>query len=350
MSDNSFKDRARRRQKATGSSYMRARREVDTAGAGGARAMVPESADAEQMLALLGLGSAGVDDIAALWAARELPVGTGEPVNLAPLLRVPLGLGAGGEPVWLDLKDEADGGAGPHLLQIGMTGSGKSVVQLSVLVGLCAQHSPDLLQLVLVDTKMGGSFEGFAHYPHTAAILGPDDCGNGGALMAVFDERREALAAAGVLGGIDRYRELRASAEGADLPALPEVIVVVDQFEMLQFEVAGFDRVLSWMFRRGRSLGIHVVAAGQGGGVRAVPELLDVARYMNARVVLRTSTAEVSMHLVGNADAYDLPRGVGLYSPEWGVEAQRFRGFFTSQDMIVDLGRRFAAAAAGTPE
>lgn len=349
MSDNSFKDRARRRQKATGSSYMRARREVDTAGAGGARAMVPESADAEQMLALLGLGSAGVDDIAALWAARELPVGTGEPVNLAPLLRVPLGLGAGGEPVWLDLKDEADGGAGPHLLQIGMTGSGKSVVLRSILVGLCAQHSPDLLQLVLVDAK-GGEFEDFADYPHTAALLGgPEDWDRcGAALMELVDDRARALDKAGAGGRIDRYRTLRAGAEGACLPALPDVIVAVDEFRVLQSEVAGFDRVLDRLMRSGRSLGIHVVAVGQGGDVRKSAELVA---YTNCRVVLRTSTAEDSQQLVGNADAYELPRGVGLYSPAPGVEAQRFRGFLMPYDLIVDLGRRFAAAAAaGTPE
>lgn len=340
MSDNSFKSKARRHQKSTGTSYMRARREVDRRGDTGEAGDVPALADAAQMLSVLGLGEASVDDIAALWAARELPVGTDERVNLGPLLRVPLGLGADGVPVWLDLKESADEGAGPHVLQVGKTGSGKSTVLRSMLAGLCAQHSPDLLQLVLVEAK-SGEFEDFAGYPHTAAVLGPaavmgpDDCGV--ALIELREERARALAAAGV-AHIRHYRELRASAEGADLPSLPTVVVVVDEFPVLQRTVAGCADVLDTLLRTGRSLGIHVVAVGQRGAGGSL---------INSRIVLRTLTAEDSHQVLGNADAHELPTGVGMYSPEPGAQAERFRGFLIPNELIRDLGRRFAAAAAG---
>lgn len=339
MSDNSFKGKIRRRQKDTGESYMRARRQVDNRSAGGEPAAIPETADATRMLSLLGLGKAEATDIAALWAARALPVGTNEPVNLASLLKVPIGLGANGAPVWLDLKDEADGGAGPHLTQVGTTGSGRTVVLRAMLVGLCAQHSPELLQMVLVDAK-GGAFEGFAEYPHTAAILGPDDCCD--ALRNLLDARSRALHAAGADGHLGRYRELRATTAGADLPALPDVIVVIDERRVLEHAVAGFSSVLSQLMRQGRSLGIHVIAGSEGDA----QEQSEVARHVNCRVALRTRTAEDAQQLMGNADAHKLPRGAGLYSPEWGVEPVRFRGFSISPDLIADLGSRFRAACA----
>ena len=78
------------------------------------------------MLSLLGIGNAAKLDVNALWAPRMLPVGTGEPVNLDPLLQVPIGLQPSGAPLMADLKDEADGGNGPHGLMIGMTGWGST--------------------------------------------------------------------------------------------------------------------------------------------------------------------------------------------------------------------------------
>ncbi|MCT7373365.1 FtsK/SpoIIIE domain-containing protein [Mycolicibacterium llatzerense] len=338
MSDNSFKGKARRQQRATGASYMRARREVDSRR--GEAGDVPGSADATQLLSLLGLGDAGVDDIAALWAARALPVGTGDRLNLGPLLRVPLGLGVGGVPVWLDLKEEADGGAGPHLLQVGETGSGKTALLRSMLAGLCLQHSPELLQLVLVEVK-AWEFDGFAGYPHTAAILRRDNCV--ASLDDLLDERARALAAAGV-DSFGDYRELRARPEGADLPALPIVLVVVDELTELHRSVAGFADLLDALLHPRRALGIHVVAVGQHGGVAVGSP--GSARTIDSRIALRLHSAPESYLLVGNSDAHELPVGVGLYSPKWGVEAERFRAFLVPTDLIGDLGRRFAEAAA----
>ena len=56
-------------------------------------------------------------------------------------LRVPIGVTATGEPLVFDLKDEAEGGMGPHGLMIGMTGSGKSQTLMSILLSLLTTHS-----------------------------------------------------------------------------------------------------------------------------------------------------------------------------------------------------------------
>ena len=47
-----------------------------------------------------------------------------------------------------DLKDEAEGGMGPHGLMIGMTGAGKSQTLMSILLSLLTTHSADRLVVI----------------------------------------------------------------------------------------------------------------------------------------------------------------------------------------------------------
>jgi DNA segregation ATPase FtsK/SpoIIIE, S-DNA-T family len=56
-------------------------------------------------------------------------------------LRVPIGVGSGGQPVDLDIKESAQGGMGPHGLVIGATGSGKSELLRTLVLGLALTHS-----------------------------------------------------------------------------------------------------------------------------------------------------------------------------------------------------------------
>ncbi|MFI5429967.1 FtsK/SpoIIIE domain-containing protein [Aeromicrobium sp. UC242_57] len=63
----------------------------------------------------------GVADPARLDLSRSW-----RPRSLRDLLRVPIGVGATGNTVVLDLKESAHGGMGPHGLVVGATGSGKS--------------------------------------------------------------------------------------------------------------------------------------------------------------------------------------------------------------------------------
>ena len=86
-------------------------------------------------------------------------------------LRVPIGLDDEGKSVYLDLKESAQGGMGPHGLCIGATGSGKSELLRTLVVGLIASHSPEQVNLVLVDFKGGATFSGISGAPHVAAVI-----------------------------------------------------------------------------------------------------------------------------------------------------------------------------------
>ena len=108
----------------------------------------------------------GVVDVGRLDARQQW-----RPRPLSEQLRVPIGIGAAGQPVELDLKESALGGMGPHGLVVGATGSGKSELLRTLVTGLALRHSPDELALVLVDYKGGATFANAAALPHCAGLI-----------------------------------------------------------------------------------------------------------------------------------------------------------------------------------
>ena len=86
-------------------------------------------------------------------------------------LRVPIGIDADGQPVELDIKESAQGGMGPHGLVVGATGSGKSELLRTLVLGLALTHSPEVLNFVLVDFKGGATFLGLDKLPHVSAVI-----------------------------------------------------------------------------------------------------------------------------------------------------------------------------------
>jgi S-DNA-T family DNA segregation ATPase FtsK/SpoIIIE len=73
----------------------------------------------------------------------------------AARLRVPVAVGVDGRPVELDIKESAQGGMGPHGMLIGATGSGKSELLRTLVLGLALTNSSETLNFVLVDFKGG---------------------------------------------------------------------------------------------------------------------------------------------------------------------------------------------------
>lgn len=351
-SDSSRKKKVRRQQRATGDSYTRTRRQMDNGGDAPAAGEIPPPASQAELLSLLGLDRAGVPDVTALWPQRQLPVGTGEAVDFGPLLRTPIGLGAGGSPVWLDLKPASLGGDGPNGLLVGSTGSGKSALAKAMLFGLCAQHSPDLLQIVSFCAKFESTLD-FADYPHTVSI--PRSVDYKAALIALMDHRAQALRAAdGVAlgedqvidlndGTIESYHRARAVVAGAELPAVPYTVVVFDEISLLVAEDPGLLPVVDVLMRRGRSLGICVLITSQTLDPSWVGRLTGNASY---RMAMRVNSAEASHQLIGNLDAYHLPgrdKGLGFYRSAPGADPVAFRGFEVfPPDLVRTVGLHLA--------
>lgn len=273
--------------------------------------------------ALLGLapGRAGIEALRARWSSSD-----------ADRLRVPIGVDERGAPVVLDLKESALGGSGPHGLCIGATGSGKSELLRTLVLGLAATHSPEELNLVLVDFKGGATFLGLSGLPHVSAVITnlADELTlvdrMADALAGEITRRQEILRAAGNLAGVTDYAAARKG--GADLPPLPALLVVVDEFSELLAQRPELVDLFVMIGRLGRSLGLHLLLASQRldeGRLRGLES------HLSYRIALRTFSAAESRSVLGVPDAHQLPSAPGSAFLATGTdELVRFRAAYVS--------------------
>ncbi|MEP9362615.1 type VII secretion protein EccCa [Nocardioides sp. CN2-186] len=228
-------------------------------------------------------------------------------------LRVPIGLGEGGSLVHLDIKESAQQGMGPHGLVIGATGSGKSEFLRTLVLGLAMTHSPEQLNMVLVDFKGGATFAGMSEMPHVSAVITNlaqeltlvDRMQD--ALSGEMVRRQELLREAGNFASIRDYEKARAA--GEDLAPMPSLFLVVDEFsEMLSAKPEFIDLFVA-IGRLGRSLGLHLLLASQR---LEEGRLRGLESHLSYRVGLRTFSASESRSVLGVPDAYELPADPGL--------------------------------------
>lgn len=230
----------------------------------------------------------------------------------AQRLCVPFGTDPAGGPVWLDIKEPAERGSGPHGLCIGATGSGKSEFLRTLVLGMTVRHSPADLNLVLVDFKGGATFLGFEQVRHVAAIItnladeAPLVDRMRDALAGEMHRRQELLRATGV-SGIGGYAQARRAAP-MTLPALPTLLVIVDEFSELLDQQPDFIDTFVAIGRLGRSLGIHLLLASQR---LEEGRLRGLESHLSYRVCLKTGSAAESRLVLGVPDAHELPNVPG---------------------------------------
>jgi S-DNA-T family DNA segregation ATPase FtsK/SpoIIIE len=281
---------------------------------------------------------------------RELDVATAwQPRPARDLLRVPIGVDPDGAPVHLDIKESAQQGMGPHGLIVGATGSGKSELLRTLVLGMALRHSPSQLNLVLVDFKGGATFAGMADLPHVSALITnleqelPLVDRMQDALTGEMVRRQEVLRRAGNLSSVAEYE--RARAAGTDLAPLPNLFVVVDEFSELLAAKPEFIDLFNAMGRLGRSLGLHLLLASQRleeGRLRGLDS------HLSYRVGLRTFSGSESRTVLGVPDAAELPSvpGLAFLRPEPSTLI-RFKTAYVSGPPRAVAARAGAGAAAG---
>ncbi|MEE2034233.1 type VII secretion protein EccCa [Rhodococcus chondri] len=251
---------------------------------------------------LLGLGDLSRFDPERAWTPRRG----------RDRLRIPIGVGVDGAPVEIDLKEAAENGMGPHGLCIGATGSGKSEFLRTLVLGLIATHSPDALNLILVDFKGGATFLGLERSSHVAAVITnlADELAMvdrmKDALEGEMNRRQELLRAAGNFANVGDYEKARTS--GAPLAPLPALFIVVDEFSELLMQQPEFADLFAAIGRLGRSLHMHLLLASQRldeGRLRGLDS------HLSYRIGLKTFSANESRSVLGVPDAYHLPPSPG---------------------------------------
>ncbi len=274
----------------------------------------------------------GVSDVARLDPDRSW-----RPGSARDFLRVPVGIGPHGQPVYLDLKESANGGMGPHGLVVGATGSGKSEMLRTMVTSLVIGHPPDKLALLLVDFKGGATFAGFSDLPHIAGMVTNLAADPGlvqrfrDALYGELTRRQRMLAEAGNLANLQAYAGLLEQGAGAvEREPMPHLLVIIDEFTELLAARPDFAELFLAVGRIGRSIGVHLLLATQrldAGKIRGLES------HLSYRISLRTFSESESREALGVPDAYHLP-------PEPGS------GFLKVDTTVFD---RFKAALVSAP-
>ncbi|MEV6391234.1 type VII secretion protein EccCa [Nocardia xishanensis] len=293
------------------------------------------------LMAMLGVTDAATLDPDAVWRPR----------SARERLRVPIGVTPDGTRVEIDIKESAENGMGPHGLCIGATGSGKSEFLRTLVLSMVTTHSPDLLNLVLVDFKGGATFLGLDPLPHVSAVITNleeelsmvDRMRD--ALAGELTRRQELLRAAGNFANVTEYEKARAG--GAPLDPLPALFIIVDEFSELLSQKPDFAELFVMIGRLGRSLRVHLLLASQR---LEENRLRGLDSHLSYRIGLRTFSAGESRQVLGITDAYHLPAQPGAgYLKSDSSDPLRFNTTYVSGPYVPPVAGRTTgpAVAAG---
>ncbi|MEU6832098.1 type VII secretion protein EccCa [Nocardia beijingensis] len=292
------------------------------------------------LMSLLSIPDAATIDAESVWRPR----------SARERLRVPIGVTPDGTPVEIDIKESAENGMGPHGLCIGATGSGKSEFLRTLVLSMVTTHSPDLLNLVLVDFKGGATFLGLDPLPHVSAVITNleeelsmvDRMRD--ALAGELTRRQELLRATGNFANVTEYEKARTN--GAQLDPLPALFIIVDEFSELLSQKPDFAELFVMIGRLGRSLRVHLLLASQR---LEENRLRGLDSHLSYRIGLRTFSAGESRQVLGITDAYHLPGQPGAgYLKSDSSDPLRFNATYVSGTYVPPAGDRAVAEATGT--
>ena len=176
-------------------------------------------------------------------------------------MAAPIGINEKNEIVYLDIHEKHHG---PHGLVAGTTGSGKSELLQSYILGMALTFSPMDVGFLIIDFKGGGMANLFTKLPHLmGTITNIDENEIERSLKSIRAEllKRQNLFAQAGVNHIDKYIEMYK--DGALSVPLPHLIIVVDEFAELKAEQPEFMKELISTARIGRSLGVHLILATQ---------------------------------------------------------------------------------------
>ncbi len=225
--------------------------------------------------------------------------------KLADWLYTAVGLLSGNEPRVLTFSAKADG---VHGIIAGSTGSGKSELLMTMIIGMALNFSPDVLNFVLVDYKGGSAFEPFKHLPHKVDIV------------TNLDQSATARVFASIIAELDRRQKLNTYTNSKDIvhyrkkglnldherPPYPHLFIIIDEFAEMISGNAEYKAQLESITRLGRALGVTLILAAQ----RPVGVTDQMRANIKFRISLRVETPDDSREVLRRADAAFLPPGI----------------------------------------
>ena len=223
----------------------------------------------------------------------------------ADWLYTAVGLLSGNEARVLTFSAKADG---VHGIIAGSTGSGKSELLMTLIIGLALNFSPDVCNFVLVDYKGGSAFEPFKKLPHKVDIV------------TNLDQSATARVFASIIAELDRRQKLNTYTNSKDIvhyrrkglnldperPPYPHLFIIIDEFAEMISARAEYKAQLESITRLGRALGVTLILAAQ----RPVGVTDQMRANIKFRICLRVETPDDSREVLRRSDAAFLPPGI----------------------------------------
>jgi S-DNA-T family DNA segregation ATPase FtsK/SpoIIIE len=225
-----------------------------------------------------------------LWSRRELNRNVAG-INTSFLLGLQEISGA---LLYLNLGSEFGGLSShePHSLVAGATGSGKSVLIQAMLLDIAATNPKQLVQIILIDPKMGVDYAPLADLPHMRDEIVTTKEKAAEVLEALIEEME------------NRYRAF-AKSRARDLPTynakvlpeerLPMIFLVHDEFADWMLDDAYKAAVGAAVQRLGvkaRAAGIHLIFAAQRPDKDVMP--MQLRENLGNRLILKVSSEATS--------------------------------------------------------
>ncbi len=240
--------------------------------------------------------------------------------NTTLSLQALIGLGKGGEKIYLDLHEKYHG---PHGLIAGMTGSGKSEFIATYILSLAINYDPRDVQFILIDYKGGGLAGIFENkmtglkLPHLIGTITNLDENEIKRSLASIDselKRRQKIFSAvrEKLGDsvVDIYKYQQLYKDGIIEEPISHLFIICDEFAELKLQQPEFLQQLISISRIGRSLGIHLILATQKPSGIVDNQIWSNSKF---RVCLRVQEKSDSTEVIKCPDAAYLKNAGRFY-------------------------------------
>lgn len=186
---------------------------------------------------------------------------------------------------------------GAHCLIAGSTGSGKTELLTTLVIGMALNYHPQMLNFIFVDYKGGNEFDSFTALPHCVGLI--KEVHNLPLLFSAFSDiitERQRLLQNNNTNSIMDYHRVN-SIHGTRSP-LPYLFILINQFdELSHFHPQYIDQIRP-LLRMGRSMGIHVVLALQ----QFSSPMRPLKRNFSLRICFRVNDKGTSEELLNGSD------------------------------------------------
>ncbi len=240
----------------------------------------------------------------------------------------------------------------PHLLVAGATGAGKTVCVKSLLASLLQMHTPDDLQIILIDPKMV-ELSIFNDIPHliTPVVTDPRKASVALSWLISEMEARYKLFSDLRVRNIEVYNEsvdngeieMEGEEEGAETQSvsvirkLPYIVCIIDELaDLMMLARSEVEDSIARLAQLARAVGIHLIIATQRPSVDVLTGVIKA--NFPARISFQVSSRVDSRCILDEIGAERLI-GMGdmLYLPAGQSKPTRIQGAFVSDEEMFAL-------------